>query len=235
MQLRLKTGDHWLGEEISWTEPPVFTVEASGTAGIERIEVFRGTEVAYTHRPKAGKNKDRIKIIWRGAASRERARQTIWRGRIKVDGTGIKKITRYRLDYPSELLMQESDDAISFDTFTAGDEDGVILDLDSMGDGTLYFDAAINARSQFGAGSRKKNAVNLEIPLTEISERDLVYDAGGVDREIVVRKTGSDYPARVTFTWAEEKPQNQTTAYWVRVLQEDGATAWSSPVFVTPE
>ena len=148
MQLRFKTGDHWLGEEIHGTEPPVFTVEASGTAG---------------------------------------------------------------------------------------DENGVILDLDSMGDGTLYFDAAINARSQFGAGGKKKNTVNLKIPLTEISERDLVYDAGGVDREIVVRKTGSDYPARVTFTWAEEKPQNQTTAYWVRVLQEDGATAWSSPVFVTPE
>ena len=235
MQLRFKTGDHWLGEEIHGTEPPVFTVEASGTAGIERIEVFRGTEVAYTHRPKAGKNKDRIKIIWRGAASRERARQTIWRGRIKVDGTGINKITRYRLDYPSELLMQESDDAISFDTFTAGDEDGVILDLDSMGEGTLYFDAAINARSQFGAGGKKKNAVNLKIPLTEISERDLVYDAGGIDREIVVRTVASDYPRSVTFTWADEQLQNQTTAYWVHVLQEDGATAWSSPIFVTPE
>ena len=235
MQLRFKTGDHWLGEEVHETEPPVFTVEASGTAGIERIEIFRGTEVAYTHRPKAGKKKDRIKIIWRGAASRERARQTIWRGNIKVDGAEIKQITRYRLDYPTELLMQESDGGIKFDTFTAGDEDGVILDLDSTGAGTLYFDAAINARSQFGAGGKKKYAIDLKIPLTEISERDLVYDAGGVDREIVVRTVASDYPGRVTFTWADEQLQSQTTAYWVRVLQEDGATAWSSPVFVTPE
>ena len=122
-----------------------------------------------------------------------------------------------------------------FDTFTAGDEDGVILDLDSMSDGTLYFDAAINARSQFGAGGKKKNAVNLKIPLTEISERDLVYDAGGVDREIVVRTVASDYPGRVTFTWTDKQLHSQATAYWVRVLQEDGATAWSSPIFVTPE
>ena len=103
--------------------------------------------------------------------------------------------------------MQESDDAISFDTFTAGDEDGVILDLDSMGDGTLYFDAAINARSQFGNGSKKKNAINLKIPLKDISERDQIYDAGGVDREIVVRKVASDYPGQVTFTWTDEQLQ----------------------------
>ena len=235
MQLRFKTGDHWLGEEIYQTVPPVFTVEAGGTAGIERIEIYRGTEVAYTDRPEAGKNNDRIKIIWRGAASRERARQTIWRGKIRVDGAELKKITRYRLDYPTELLVQESGNAVSFDTFTAGDEDGVILDLDSTAAGTLYFDAAINARSQFGAGGKEKNAVNLEIPLTETSERDLVYDAGGVDREIVVRRVASDYPGRVTFTWTDEQLQSQTTAYWVRVLQEDGATAWSSPIFVTPE
>ena len=235
MQLRFKSGDHWLGEEINETGPPVFTVEAGGTAGIERIEIMRGTEVAYTHRPKAGTNNDRIKIIWRGAASRERARQTIWRGKIRVDGAEIKKITRYRLDYPTELLVQESGNAVSFDTFTAGDEDGVILDLDSTAAGTLYFDAMINARSQFGAGGKEKNAVNLEIPLVETSERDLVYDTGGIDREIVVRKVASDYPGRVTFTWTDKQLHSQTTAYWVRVLQEDGATAWSSPIFVTPE
>ncbi len=30
-----------------------------------------------------------------------------------------------------------------------------------------------------------------------------------------------------------EQP-HQTTAYWVRVTQEDGATAWSSPTFISP-
>lgn len=111
----------------------------------------------------------------------------------------------------------------------------MILDLDTTATGTLYFDAAINARSQFGAGGKRKNAINLEIPLTETSERDLVYPAGGVDREIVVRKVARDYPGRVRFTWTDEQLHSQTTAYWVRVLQEDGATAWSSPIFVTPE
>ncbi len=137
MQLRFKTGKHWLGEEIQKTEPPVFTVETAGTAGIERVEVFRGTEVAYTHRPKAGKNRDRIKLIWRGAASRERARQTTWRGTIKVKGGTIKESYPYRLDYPTELLVQESKNEIRFDTFTAGDEDGVILDLDIPGSESL--------------------------------------------------------------------------------------------------
>ena len=235
MQLRFKTGTHWLGEEVHKTEPPVFSVEAGGTAGIERVEILRGTEVAYTHRPEAGRNSDRIKLIWRGAASRERARQTTWRGKIKAAGSNIRKVTRYRLDYPTELLIQKSHDEIRFDTFTAGDEDGVILELDATGSGTLLFDTEVNSRSQFDDVGDGKNTISLEIPLKELSDRDLVYPAGGVDREIVVRKTGSDYPRRVTFTWAEQKLQDQTTAYWVRVLQEDGATAWSSPIFVTPE
>lgn len=234
MQLRFKTGNHWLGEEIQETEPPVFTVETGGTAGIERVEVFRGTEVAYTHRPKAGKNRDRIKLIWRGAASRERARQTTWRGTIKVKGGTIKESYPYRLDYPTELLVQESKNEIRFDTFTAGDEDGVILDLDVPGNESLLFESEFNSRSQFDDAGEGTNTINLEIPLNEISDRDLVYPIGGVDREIVVRKTGSDYPRKVTFTWTEEILQEQTTAYWVRVLQEDGATAWSSPIFVTP-
>ena len=234
IQLRFTTGEHWLGEEIQTTEPPVFTVETGGTAGIERVEILRGPEVAYTHSPEAGKNRDRIKVIWRGAASKERARQTIWQGKIKVDGGNIKQVVPYRLDYPTELLVQESMDAISFDTFTAGDEDGVILDLDATGNETLLFNSAVNSRSQFDDAGKGTNAVSLEIPLSEISDQDLVYPAGGIDREIVVRKTGSDYPRRVTFTWAEQQLPDQTTAYWVRVLQEDGATAWSSPIFVTP-
>ena len=235
MQLRFKTGNHWLGEEIKKTEPPVFSVEAGGTAGIERVEVLRGTEVAYTYRPKAGKNRDRIKLIWRGAASRERARQTTWRGTIKVKGGTIKESSPYRLDYPTEILVQETKHEIRFDTFTAGDEDGVTLDLDVPGNGTLLFESEVNSRSQFDDAGARTNTISLEIPLKEINDRDLVYPAGGVDREIVVRKTGSDYPRRITFTWADRKLRDQTTAYWVRVLQEDGATAWSSPIFVTPE
>lgn len=235
MQLRFKAGAHWFGEEIYRTDPPVFTVEAGGTAGIERIEIMRGLEPAYTHRPDAGNNRDRIKLIWRGASSRERARQATWRGKITVDGGIIKKITRYRLDYPTELLMQESENEITFDTFTAGDEDGVIIDMDTTGKETLIFDATVNSRSQFGDGGRGKNSVSLEIPIKQISDSDLVYRAGGLDREITVRKVKRDYPRRVTFTWTEDVLQEQTTAYWVRVLQEDGATAWSSPVFVTSE
>ena len=235
MQLRFKTGNHWLGEEIKMTEPPVFSVEAGGTAGIERVQVLRGTEIAYTYRPEAGINTDRIKLIWRGAASRERARQTTWRGTIKVEGGTIKESSPYRLDYPTEILVQESKHEIHFDTFTAGDEDGVTLDLDVTGNGTVLFDTEVNSRSQFDDAGEGTNTISLEIPLKEISDRDLVYPAGGVDREIVVRKTGSDYPRSVTFTWTDRKLQDQTTAYWVRVLQEDGATAWSSPIFVTPE
>ena len=235
MQLRFRVENHWLGEEIQTSNPPTFSVESSGTAGIERVEIFRGTELAHTFRPNPETEENKIKIIWRGAASKERARQTLWRGSLSLDQGSIKKITRYRLDYPTELLTLKNEHTVEFDTYTSGDEDGVILDVKSPSGDTLSFNAIVKARSQFDDGSNGKDSISMTIPVNEITSRDLIHHAGGIDREIVIRKTGSDYPRKVMFAWKEEELQNQTTAYWVRVLQEDGAIAWSSPIFVTPE
>ena len=46
-----------------------------------------------------------------------------------MDKGTISSIVPYRLDFPTEVLRQEGEGLVVFDTMTAGDEDGVILDI----------------------------------------------------------------------------------------------------------
>lgn len=79
-------------------------------------------------------------------------------------------------------------------------------------------------------GSR---SVSFFVPSDEIMGDDITRDLQGVDRQVVIRKVGGNYPGHVAFQWTEAAAPDQLTAYWVRVLQEEGATAWSSPIFVS--
>ena len=175
----------------------------------------------------------RVKVIWRGAASKERRRQTLWSGQLSLDEGTISSFVPYRLDYATEVLRQEGEGLVVFDTMTAGDEDGVILNIAASENAVLNFEANYRSRSQFGSAVNKKKQIEFSIPLNQLSFDDKIYPLEGVDREIVIRKIAHKYPARVRFNWVEENPvSGETAAYWVRVQQEDGATAWSSPIYV---
>lgn len=234
MQLRFKSGNHWLGEEIHSQKPVTFSVESSGTAGIERVEIFRGTEIVHTHSLKPEQAETRYKLIWRGAASRERGRQTLWHGTIGLSSGSFKNIRPYRLDYPNEEYRQNDAHTITFDTITAGDEDGLVLEFEGVDDASLNFESTTRARGQFDDDANAARSISFSIPINKITGEDVIYSAGGVDREVVLRKVGGAYPRSIKFNWADDEQPDQTTAYWVRVMQEDGATAWSSPIFVSP-
>lgn len=232
IQLRFRAGRHWLGEEIRAAEPATFSIEASGTAGIDRIDLFRGSEIVHSFKGRPDSALDRIKVVWRGAASRERARQTIWQGSVGVSAGRITGFERYRLDYPLEVLAASEDRRLGFDTITAGDEDGVILSVEVPAAARLTIDGTVRARNQFGEDAGDLRQLSFSVPIAHLTEDEIVFDAGGVDREVAIRRFGSDYPPVVRFEWTEPAGQTGDGAYWVRLLQEDGAAAWSSPIYV---
>jgi hypothetical protein len=233
MQMRWRAGDRWMGEEVASRTPVTLSLETSGTAGIERIEVFRGTELVHRYQPQPAGQRDLIKVIWRGAASRERARQTLWKGRVGVQGARIVSIEPYRLDHSGETVRLASPESVELDTLTSGDEDGVILQVDASESARLAFEAVTSPRNQFGAQGAATTEVKFAVALAEVTAEDHVQTAGGVDREVVIRRIGTGYPRSVQMQWTEPSTPPGLSAYWVRVLQTDGATAWSSPIFVT--
>jgi hypothetical protein len=181
--LHVGAGSHEMGDEMPAEGPVEFSVEVNGTAGIERVDLFRGLERVYRH-----------------------------------PGGRIRGARGYAFDYPSEGILSSSADRVSWESRTAGDEDGVILDVEEAANASLSFET---------------KPARFSVPLSRITGEDWVYEAGGLDRRVVLRRVAAQYGREVRFRWTDKRVPSGTTAYWVRVLQQDGAVAWSTPIFVT--
>jgi len=69
--------------------------------------------------------------------------------------------------------------------------------------------------------------------LDEIQEEPFRVDLGGVDQHVEVRRMhDAPLPPAMAAQIADETAPAGDLAYWIRVRQEDGAVAWSSPIFV---
>jgi hypothetical protein len=216
--LRFRSGSHEMGEEMPADGPLEFSVQVAGTAGIERVDLFRGLERVYRRPGEAGGPLNRIKVIWSGAENMQRNRNTCWDGELTVAGGRIRSARGYRFDYPTEGIQQWDGGRVAWRSRTAGDEDGVILELDDIDNATLAFES---------------KPARFSLPLRQVSGEDWVHPAGGLDRQVVLRRVAERYDRELRFSWTDKQVPAGTTAYWVRVLQEDGAVAWSSPIFVT--
>ena len=231
--VRFKAGDHWMGEEMEPRGPVTFSVQVAGTDGIERIDLFRGLERAHRYMGRAEGPLDRIKIIWRGARSKHRRRQVVWQGSIQLNEGRFEDVRSYRFDYPNEELEHDGARSLSFRTLTTGDEDGVVLSVAGSEQAVLTLDAETSFRNQFGSGGTTSEPFRISIPVGDLSAEDWIHQVGPLDREVVIRRVADSYERDASFTWTEKEVPLGTTSYWIRVLQKDGAIAWSSPIFVT--
>jgi len=233
IRLRFQSAGHWMGEEIFTGGPATFTVEATGTAGIERVDLHRGSKRIYRFSPAPDGDADRIKVIWRGAFGKHRARQVSWEGYLELSEGSIQKVLPYRFDYPTEVYECMGRRRVNFRSLTSGDEDGLIFEIEAPRKAVLHFEAYMMSRNQFGQGETGKNRVEFSVPLHDLSAEDWIYSAGKLDRQVVLRRVGQCYPNEICFEWTEKEIPGGTSAYWVRLLQQDGAVAWSSPIYVT--
>ncbi len=217
--LRVHLNNHPMGAELTTDGPVALTVSAVGTDGIRAVEVLRGDQVLHVHDPlaDAALSGDRVRVIWSGARILGRDRATQWDGRLQVEGTSIDEATAWAFDGPQEGLTEVTPTSVAWESITTGDEDGVTLRLSNVG----------GARLRFQSGP-----VQFDCHLGELGREPVVVEAGGTEQRVVVQRLPQgEPPLSVTFTWSDDPPPG-TTAYWVRVTQDDGAHAWSSPVFV---
>lgn len=233
MQLRFRAGNHWMGEEIEGDGAIVFSVETSGTAPIEMVELFRNLDRVHLVDGAAAYRGNRLKILWRGASSKERARQSLWAGSIALSEGEFISATPYRIDQPNERITFAGKRRVEFDTVTSGDADGVIVDVSTRAmRGTLRIDALLRSRNQFGSVGDGEQTIELEFPIAEIPGDGYRRQLDGLERAIEITPMGEQYPDKIAFDWTEPETPAGTSAYWLRVTQIDGAIAWSSPIFV---
>ena len=197
-------------------------VEAIGSAPIERVTVFNGKQPIAVHRGFGQQDLGRrVRVLWEGAEYRGRSREVYWRGRCRIEGNSIARAQSFNffnVDKPLRFALDGS--SVDFDTVTTGNFAGFDLWLDDANTGELVFASKV---------------VEARLPIAEIGLEDFVFDAGGLGKRLRVFRLPDRIEAHsVAFRQRIDVEPGRDNPIYVRVTQEDGHQAWSSPIYLIP-
>jgi hypothetical protein len=197
---------------------------AVGTGPIERVDVFRGLEVLHTTSPYTSASFEgsrRYRVAWAGSRVRGRDRLTTWDGYVELSAGRIVGAEPFAMENPEKGVSARAERRIDWVSNTTGDDDGVDLTLEAPPDAVLRFRTA---------------PISLDVPLRDLADgATRVFAAGGVDLRAFMRRLAErDHTRDLRIDVTDPTPpRGACHAYWIRVTQEDGAQAWTSPVYLS--
>src|SRR6516165_10666794 len=107
------------------------SAEIIGTAPIERVDVFHGTELAQTVRPY-------------GPADLGRRRETVWQGSLSIDGNRIARFAPVNFLNPERQVRETAPaHALAWASVTTGNLAGIDLWIAEAQRGTLHFETNV--------------------------------------------------------------------------------------------
>ncbi|MEM1163781.1 MAG: DUF3604 domain-containing protein, partial [Pseudomonadota bacterium] len=185
-------------------------------AGIERVELRRGSETLETIRPYGPSDLgQRIRVVWSGAEYRGRGRDTAWRGQARFNGGAITRFETINLWNHERLLDQRGSDSVIFDTITTGNFMG--------------FDAWVDGGTDLRVTTNHGDLVSA---LDAIGLDPIHMEAGGLARRLsVFRLPDAPLARELAFTRSVTLTDGQDDPIWIAVTTEDGYQAWSSPIY----
>ena len=165
--------------------PMRLAAEVIGTAPIERVDVLHGTRVVQTVRPYAAADLGRrVRVLWQGAEYRGRGRETIWQGKLTLDGNRIARFAPVNFLNPERKVQETAaGTALAWTSVTTGNLAGIDLWLDEARRGTLRVET---------------NVVSGEVDLAALGDDAVAFDGGGLGRKLsVYRLPEADWSRRV--------------------------------------
>lgn len=194
-------------------------VHAIGSAPVERIDIFNGLNNIATHRPYGeGDLGSRVRVVWEGAEYRGRFRQVIWDGKAEFDGNQIARAEPINFFNRDKSLERVGDTGLAWKALTTGNYGGFDAWLDDASGGRLSIETPV---------------VTCNIPVKDICFEDTVFDAGKLGRRLRLFRLPDDNPhLEMTIEQDIELLDEGDNALYVRITQEDGHQAWSSPIYI---
>ena len=197
----------------------VLKVHMIGSAPIERVDIFNGLEHLATHRPYAEDDLgDRIRVIWEGAEYRGRFRQVIWDGTAEFTGNRVTRARGINFFNKDKTLDQVSGTTLAWRALTTGNYGGFDVWLEGGMSGSIDIQTPV---------------VSEKVDIGSIGFEDTVFDAGKLGRKLRLFRLPDDNP-HFEMTVEQEialRDEGDNPIY-VRVTQEDGNQAWSSPIYI---
>jgi hypothetical protein len=194
-------------------------VTVEGSAPIERVEILDGERVVDCYRPySAADLGPRVRLMYQGAEYRGRARTTTWDGGLAIEGNAIRRtavINNWNLD---RGIQRQNASGIAWKAVTTGNYGAIDMWLERGLEGRLTFET---------------RHVHGQRAIASLGFERHIFSAGGLDRAVMLYRL----PERMTVTRVDLRRRvrlaaNGDTRLYVRVTQEDGHRAWSSPIYL---
>ena len=223
MELAIVTGDGreaMMGDVIPvGPGSPRLSLRVVGTAPIESVLVRSGLETIATLRPYGQEDLgSRIKVVWSGAEVRGRARQVAWDGSLRVSDNTILEVTPINFWNPDRPVRTVEPNRITWRSVTTGSFAGMILTMEKPGAGILDIDTL-------------QRRVQCDIEAIGLDPRR--WDCGGLRKKIEVYRLPDTHPScEFSFTLPLTELHEGDNPLYVRITQEDGYQAWTSPVYL---
>lgn len=201
-------------------EPMTLEVEVIGTAPIDRVDVLVGSRVVHTARAFAPADcRNRVRVMWEGAEYRGRGRETVWKGTLRTAVNRIERFGEVNFVNPERRVTEvEPGSALAWTSVTTGNMAGIDLWLADGRAGEIAIETSI---------------VGGKVGLAALGETAFEIDGGGLGRKLrIYRLPDAGAPRRLAFQLSVGHPGGRDSPVWVRVTQEDGNQAWSSPIYL---
>ena len=114
--------------------PMTLSVEAIGTAPLERVDILHGTQVVHSARPYTAADLGRrVRILWQGAEYRGRGRETMWQGKLVVTGNRFTRFAPVNFLNPERRVQEISQgNTLAWTSVTTGNLAGIDLWLEEI-------------------------------------------------------------------------------------------------------
>ncbi len=160
----------------------------------------------------------RIRLVYEGAEYRGRARTTVWDGSLAVSGNAVESATMINNWNLDRGVTVNGPEQANWKAVTTGNFGGIDFLLKDAESGRLEIET---------------RHVSPAIDVSRIGAAPTRFDAGGLERVIELQRLPEVMDRRHVHHSVEAtvRPKGDTRLY-VRVTQEDGHRAWSSPTYI---
>jgi len=223
VDVKLVTGDGRsaiLGDVIpAGTGTPHLQVRVAGSAPIESVEVRNGLETIEVLRPYSDKDLgNRVKVVWSGAKVRGRDRKVAWDGGLCVQGNAIRDLTPINFWNANEPPEKVESHRVTWNSITTGGVVGVILTLENPSAGFLQIETLQR---------------RVECAIDSIGLEPRVWECGGLKKKIEVsRLPEQQRSCEFSFTLPLTQLHKGDNPIYIRMTQDDGHMAWTSPIYL---
>ena len=204
-------------------ERAILNFEVIGTAPIERIDIFDGVDLIETRRPWDGaEGMSRVRVTCAGQHYRGRGRLVKWEASAQISTGKIRHIHPINFWNPNRQPELENYQSVLWRTVTTGGASAVDIWLD---------DAALG-----GTMTVKTNYGTLTTDIGALDETGETKACGGMDIRLQLAKLPETLEQTACQGHADFAIKSgQERRLYIRVTQEDGHQAWSSPIYIIPK